>query len=203
MRVTRYRATVRSGSVEDNCTVASLTNDYNATSSLANDYSQWEARQWYGQVQTIVATNRLVHLRVVVFEDNENPVFVNCPDTITVGNNFGLLGRCELESADRDRQLRSSSRTDDGPAPGGFLPVGEYEVSYEAIDSAGNTAECAFIVEVVDTQEPVLGCPQDVTVDTDEDVCEWTSQPGSLTPIVELENCGPELQWSVENPDGT
>src|SRR6056297_107141 len=189
--------------VGDNCAVESVSNDYNATSSLANAVFPvgstpvvWTVTDESGNTATCAIT--------VVVEDNENPVFVNCPDTITVGNNFSnCSGDVNWSEPIAEDNCEVAVSQIDGPAPGGFLPVGEYEVSYEATDSAGNTAVCAFTIEVVDTQAPILGCPDDVTVNTDVDVCEWTSQTGSLTPTVAIENCAPELVWSVENPDGS
>ena len=119
--------------VEDNCAVASLTNDYNFTSSLANEVFPvgsttvvWTATDDSGNTSTCAIT--------VVVEDNENPVFVNCPDTISVGNNFSnCSGDVNWSQPIATDNCEVAVEQIDGPAPGGFLPVGEYEVSYEAV----------------------------------------------------------------------
>ena len=189
--------------VDDNCAVESVINDYNATSSLANEVFPVGSTTVVWTVTDESGNTATCEIEVVV-EDNENPVFVNCPDTITVGNNFSnCSGDVNWSEPIAEDNCEVAVARLDGPTPGGFLPVGEYEVSYEATDSAGNTAICTFIVEVTDTQGPIIGCPDDVTVNTDVDVCEWTSQTGSLAPTVAIENCAPELVWSVANPDGT
>ena len=191
--------------VDDNCAVESVINDYNATSSLANAIFPvgsttvvWTVTDESGNTATCAIT--------VVVEDNEDPVFVNCPaDTITVGNDFS---NCEggvnwsIPIATDNCEVASVTQFT-GPAPGQILAVGLYDIGYEVIDGSGNVDTCEFVVEVIDVQEPIIGCPQDVTISTDADVCEWASQAGSLSPSVAIENCGADLQWSVENPDGS
>src|SRR6056297_1038442 len=190
--------------VGDNCTVESVSNDYNATSSLANAVFPvgsttvvWTVTDESGNTATCEIT--------VVVEDNETPVFVNCPgDTITVGNDFsncegGVNWSVPIATDNCEVSVAQTA----GPTAGDILDVGNYTVTYIATDDAGNTAECTFTIEVLDVQDPIIGCPQDVTISTDAGVCEWASQAGSLSPIVAIENCEPNLQWSVENPDGS
>src|SRR6056297_991441 len=190
--------------VGDNCAVESVSNDYNATSSLANAVFPvgstpvvWTVTDESGNTATCAIT--------VVVEDNETPVFVNCPaDTITVGNDFSnCQGGVNWSVPIADDNCEVSVAQTAGPTAGDILDVGNYTVTYIATDDAGNTAECTFEIEVLDVQEPIIGCPQDVTISTDAGVCEWASQTGSLTPSVAIENCGADLQWSVENPDGS
>ena len=62
------------------------------------------------------------------------------------------------------------------PLPSGALfPIGESEVTFEATDVAGNTAQCSLTVTVLDYFNPSLGCIN-VNLSLDED-CE-----GELTP---------------------
>lgn len=53
------------------------------------------------------------------------------------------------------------------PASGAMLPLGETSVACKATDSAGNTTNGRFQVDVVDTTPPVLHLPGDMTVDAD------------------------------------
>ena len=141
----------------------------------------------------------------VTVEDDEAPAFVNCPaDTITVGNDFSNCeGGVNWSVPIAEDNCEVSVAQTAGPTPGDILDVGNYTVTYIATDGNMNTAECTFEIEVIDVQEPIIGCPQDVTISADAGVCQWTSQAGSLSPSVAIENCGADLQWSVENPDGT
>lgn len=45
------------------------------------------------------------------------------------------------------------------PASGSMLPVGRTPVKVTATDTSGNSAECTFSVEVLDTKPPRLTCP--------------------------------------------
>ena len=193
---------------DDNCEVASLTHDYGgfgnpntlmgASFPVGTTTVTWTAEDVNGNTATCSFD--------VVVTDDENPSFVNCPvDTITVGNDFsncdgGVNWSVPIaeDNCGVDTVVRYT-----GPAPGQILAVGVYEIGYEATDVNGNVDTCTFFVEVIDSQEPIIGCPQDITISTDADVCEWASQAGSLTPSIAIENCEPNLQWSVENPDGT
>jgi hypothetical protein len=142
----------------------------------------------------------------VTVSDDEAPSFVNCPaDTITVGNDFS---NCEggvnwsIPVAEDNCEVASVTQYA-GPAPGQILSVGTYDIGYEVIDGSGNVDTCAFVVEVIDVQQPIIGCPQDITIAADAGVCSWTSLTGSLTPSVAIENCEPSLTYIVTNPDGS
>ncbi|MFI5167060.1 MAG: HYR domain-containing protein [Thermoanaerobaculales bacterium] len=50
------------------------------------------------------------------------------------------------------------------PPPGSFFPVGTTPVVGTATDSAGNMATCGFNVTVIDTENPQISCPHDITV---------------------------------------
>jgi hypothetical protein len=50
------------------------------------------------------------------------------------------------------------------PPSGSVFPVGETEVTVTATDGSGNTDDCLFTVAVVDTQNPVVTCPDEVEV---------------------------------------
>ncbi|XP_077864995.1 uncharacterized protein LOC102809804 [Saccoglossus kowalevskii] len=55
--------------------------------------------------------------------------------------------------------------------PGSNFKIGATTVVYSAVDQAGNTAECSFVVRVEDNQKPsITGCPNDVlkAIDTSD-----------------------------------
>ncbi len=53
------------------------------------------------------------------------------------------------------------------PPSGSLFPIGETTVRCVAKDASGNTAECSFIVEVVDVTPPMLVCLEDIVVECD------------------------------------
>ena len=168
----------------DNCEVASLTHDYGgfgnpntlmgASFPVGTTTVTWTVEDVNGNTATCSFD--------VVVTDDENPVFVNCPaDTITVGNDFS---NCEggvnwsVPIAEDNCEVVSVTQYS-GPAPGQILAVGVYDIGYEVIDAMGNVDTCEFVVEVIDSQEPIIGCPQDVTISTDADVCSGRVRQGA------------------------
>jgi len=121
----------------------------------------------------------------VTVTDDEAPSFVNCPtDTLRIGND---VDNCDggaiwsIPVAEDNCGLDTVVQFE-GPAPGSILPIGLTEIAYEARDVAGNTDTCTFFIEVIDTQDPLLGCVGDLVRDTDEGECTWTSADGQLDP---------------------
>ena len=58
-----------------------------------------------------------------------------------------------------------------GLPSGSNFPVGQTLVQYQTVDQKGNTASCEFIVEVLDTQNPVITCPEDIVIELDPLEC--------------------------------
>ena len=83
-----------------------------------------------------------------------------------------------------------------GPIPGSILPPGVYPVTYVAASSNGNPSECSFDV-VVTTGDPVLECPDSLTVSTEIDVC--TSTLEGLSPYRGM-GCSSIINYSFTNP---
>lgn len=51
------------------------------------------------------------------------------------------------------------------------LPIGTHEITYYAIDCAGNRDSCSFLAEVLDNVPPVVNCPAPVSLRVAEDSC--------------------------------
>ena len=58
-----------------------------------------------------------------------------------------------------------------GLTSGSTFPVGTSTECYTATDASGNTSQCCFNITVIDDQVPVITCPSDITVNTDQNVC--------------------------------
>ena len=106
----------------------------------------------------------------ITVEDNTDPT-ITCPADITVGNDAGLCGATvnipDPTFGDNCPDVTFAY----SPASGSFFPVGTTQVTATATDAAGNTAECNFNVTVNDTEDPVITCPADITVDNDAGQC--------------------------------
>ena len=91
-----------------------------------------------------------------------------------------------------------------GPAHGSLLTVGSYVITYTATDGNGNSDNCSFTINVIDTEDPTITCPGNIiNATTDPGSCSWTSPAGSLTPLLVTSNCAATVSWSVQNPDGS
>ncbi|TVR77432.1 MAG: HYR domain-containing protein, partial [Saprospirales bacterium] len=136
----------------------------------------------------------------ITVQDNEPPVFVDCPGDIVINSDPGECG------AIVEWQIPNAEDNCPGVAlianfeSGEFFAVGTHIVNYTATDAAGNSAECSFEITVEDTESPeIVNCPQDINVVNDPGECgasvEWQ------LPIAE-DNCpGVELTSSHESGD--
>lgn len=101
----------------------------------------------------------------IVVEDNQAPVFVNCPGNITVNNDVDQCGAVIAFST--PIALDNCGATVSLVAPslpsGSLFPVGTSTVVFNAMDAAGNSVECSFTVTVRDVQMPKAIC-SDFTV---------------------------------------
>ena len=105
----------------------------------------------------------------VTVNDTEDPV-ITCPADITVGNDPGQCG------ADVEYLVTATDNCPGvgvvvDPASGSFFGIGTNSVLGTATDAAGNTAQCGFNVTVNDTEDPVVTCPNDITVSNDPGQC--------------------------------
>ncbi|MEW6379983.1 MAG: HYR domain-containing protein [bacterium] len=97
----------------------------------------------------------------VTVRDTEPPR-ITCPDQIVAPATGGTT-RVNFTATATDN-------ADDSPIisydhrPGSEFPAGSTPVRVTAVDSAGNSSECTFIVVVKDTTPPVITCPANMTV---------------------------------------
>jgi hypothetical protein len=90
---------------------------------------------------------------------------ITCPPDLTVGNDPGLC------SAVVDYTPPGASDNCPGvtfacdPPPGSTFDVGDTTVLCEATDASALTEACEFTITVNDTENPLMTCPPDTTVD--------------------------------------
>ena len=114
----------------------------------------------------------------IILTDTENPAFLNCPSDFTVdvgGANCNTNVNFSIPAAiDQCDQNLTVVRTM-GPAPGSSFAVGTTTtIEYTATDDCGNTATCSFDITIIDTGDPVISCPGNITICATPGSCEWT-----------------------------
>jgi gliding motility-associated-like protein len=159
----------------------------------------WTARDPFGNTDSCSIT--------VVVNDNEDPIFVNCPARKTFTINL-FPGTCE-SIANWNIPIATDNCSgvnvvqSYGPPLGSVIVEGNYLIEYQATDASGNYTYCNFSIEVVDTEEPVIICQPDLTKESDSGSCTWTSTRNSLSPLYVNSNCDIVLTWEVINPDNS
>ena len=108
-------------------------------------------------------------VQVVTVVDDEPPV-ITCPDDVTVNceddrssANTGVA--TATDNCDREIDIVESDSVADGSCP-------QEEVitrTWTGTDNCGNTSRCNQIVAVVDDESPAITCPDDVTVNCEDD----------------------------------
>ena len=98
----------------------------------------------------------------VIVTDSRPPV-LNCPPDLTLAPEPGAAGRIvnfNVTATDNQPGVRVSTT----PPSGSFFPLGRSLVLCTARDAAGNTASCAFTVNIADVEPPAILCPTNLVV---------------------------------------
>ncbi|MEN9347164.1 MAG: hypothetical protein RLZZ77_675, partial [Bacteroidota bacterium] len=154
----------------DNCGILSITNDYN-NSGNASGYFPVGTTTIVWTI-TDVNNNTVNCTTQIVVTDTEQPV-INCIGDITVNNDAdqcGAIVNYDLPIASDNCAVQDVVLIAGNPS-GDLFPVGTTIVTYAATDIHGNITNCSFNVIVIDAQEPVIDCPSNIQVTTDDGVC--------------------------------
>lgn len=97
-----------------------------------------------------------------------------CPEDILIvadGDQCEFVVDYELPVASDNCEL-SELNLIEGEASGSTLGIGNYTITFEAVDASGNTATCSFTITIEDTVDPTISnCPEDITISADVDDC--------------------------------
>ncbi|MEO0038085.1 MAG: hypothetical protein RIQ59_1296 [Bacteroidota bacterium] len=193
----------------DNCSMLSLTHNYTAW----NNPNSLAGATFPAGITTVVWTATDVNGNIsnysisITVNDTEAPVFTDCPTNqiLTIGMYTSTCNGAATNWAiphATDNCSNPIITQIAGPSSNNTLSVGLYEITYKAEDAAGNFSTCTFYVNVINTTDPIIVCPQSVTKNVDANSCNWTSTAGSLTPFQAVGNCT-TITWDVLNPSGT
>jgi len=108
----------------------------------------------------------------VTVNDVEAPTVLTCPSNIEVNASSGQCGATvswsEPTFSDNCGVVSTSTT---GQASGSVFSIGTHSVSKTAVDAAGLSSTCSFTVRVVDNTPPVIGCPANIVMDRDGNMC--------------------------------
>ncbi|MFN9799772.1 MAG: HYR domain-containing protein, partial [Bacteroidota bacterium] len=170
----------------DNCGVDSTINDFNGTGDASGFYPVGTHNVTW--TTTDVNGNSTTCTVVVQINDIEAPE-ITCPADITLNNDPGACGAVVDYALPVGIDNCADAQTIQlaGIAPGGLFPVGTTVNTFEVTDASGNTATCSFNVTVVDNEQPVFECPEDLVIPNDPGLCGAVL---TFTDPVVTENCG-------------
>jgi large repetitive protein len=137
---------------------------------------------------TDLAGNTSVCSFDVTVNDTEPPTIV-CPGDVTQGNDIGDCSAVVNFALPvvNDNCPTTTILTQTGGLPSGStFPVGTTLQTFEVTDGAGLNATCSFNVIVEDTEDPILNCPADISVNNDPGMCDAVV---TYTAPVGTDNC--------------
>jgi hypothetical protein len=165
--------TVDPAITSDNCTVASIVNDYNGTSDASDVYPVGTTTVLW--TVTDLAGNSSTCSMTVTVTDDEDPA-ITCPADITQTADAGVCeaavtvvpaitsDNCTVASIVNDYNGTSDASD--------VYPVGTTTVLWTVTDLAGNSSTCSMTVTVTDDEDPAIICPINITQTADAGVCE-------------------------------
>ena len=156
----------------DNCGIASVINSYNGSSNASGVYPvgstnvTWTATDIHGNTASCTMS--------ILVVDNQNPVVI-CPANITQTNAAGLCNAvvnvpvpATSDNCGVNNLLNSFNNTANAS---GTYPVGSTVVLWTVTDIHGNSSSCSMTVTITDSQNPVITCPANKTVNTNPNAC--------------------------------
>ncbi|MDD3011252.1 MAG: HYR domain-containing protein, partial [Bacteroidales bacterium] len=147
--------------VYDNCGVASVTHDAATSFPVGTTVVTWTV--------TDLSGNTAICTQNVTVIDNEQPSII-CPAAITRGTDPGI---CTATGVSLGTPIISDNcgiASVHNNAPATF-PLGTTSVTWTVIDINGNSASCQQSITILDQENPVIFCPDDITQNTDPGQC--------------------------------
>nr|WP_241551473.1 HYR domain-containing protein [Gramella oceanisediminis] len=151
----------------DNCEIASVEViegfESGSLFPIGTTEVTWEVTDASGNTTTTSFTVTVI--------DDETPV-LSCPGDMTVateeGESYAIV---TFDPASVTDNCNATVEQTKGPASGSQFAIGEYEIEFTATDDSGNTSVCTFSITVTDGEPPVISCPADINMDSDEGLC--------------------------------
>ena len=138
----------------DNCSIQSVTNDAPSTLPIGDTNVTWTATDSSG--------NTAICTQIITVIDDIDPI-ITCSDNVVVNvdaNQCAASGVVLLDPVTFDN-CGIQSITNNAPTN---YPLGVTNVTWTITDNSNNTVTCIQVVTVLDTIDPEITCPADVTV---------------------------------------
>jgi uncharacterized repeat protein (TIGR01451 family) len=157
----------------DACSMVTVSNNFTLGSDPSGTYPVgvteviWTATDGCGNASTCT--------QLVTIVDAEFPVFV-CPSDVLATNDPGV---CSVNvsipvpsASDNCPGVVLTNNVTGTSDASGVYQAGLTMVVWTATDAAGNATICTQLVNIVDSESPVLTCPSDIVATNDPGVCE-------------------------------
>ena len=172
--------TLGTATVTDNCETIIATNDGTTTYGLGVTIVTWTGT--YNVDQTVTCE------QTVTVEDNENPVAI-CPEVTPVVS-LGMNGEGTLEADALGGNSNDNCSLISQTSPATTFncsQLGTQTIMLTVVDGSENSNSTLCNITVEDNYDPVITCPDNVTVNTDAGSCDATSV--SLGSAAASDNC--------------
>ena len=126
------------------------------------------------------------------------PPRINCPSDIVTDAEPGRCFRIVTFTTTSTDNCDTNPVVSCTPASGSMFDVGTNLVSCTAIDAAGNSNRCSFIIIVRDHESPAIACPSSIVLCPDPGQSSASEVSYSVTAT---DNC-PEVSFRCEPPPG-
>ncbi len=191
----------------DNCGVDSIYNTFNSDSTLngavlpsgPNDIT-WYVVDFYGNIDSCTFTITVQDTVPPEITCVSNQLFNTdsgaCSYTITSAalNPFPVTDNCGIDSL-------YNNINGDTTLNGFAFNTGTTQVTWYAIDFAGNIDSCSYSINVSDIELPIISCVANQAVSTDTASCTYTVIGSEFDPDTTNDNCG--ISSVLNNINGT
>jgi hypothetical protein len=159
--------------VNDNCSVAGFTNDYNGTADATDIYPVGTTTITWTVVD--LAGNSATCEMTITVTDDEAPT-ITCPENIVQGTDDSLchaMVTVDALVASDNCAVASFSNDYNGTTDASDVyPIGVTTVTWTLVDIHGNVSECSMTVEILDDENPMIACPENM-VELVGNACEF------------------------------
>ena len=183
-------------STDDNCGIASVSNDYNGGTTLAGAVFPLGSTTVTWTI-TDNSSNTATCSFGVVVSDNEDPTITSVGNQVKdsdAGTCIYTVVGSEFDPTATDDNCGISSVTNDfnggATLAGAVFPLGSTTVTWTITDNSSNTATCSFDVVVSDNEDPTITCVGNQSKDSDAGTCDYTVVGSEFDPTSTDDNCG-------------
>jgi hypothetical protein len=185
-----YTITMTPTATDTNCVTLTGTTDPLTYDTQGTHIIEWT---FENGIDTIIQTQTLII-------DDTDPPSITCPGDIVQWNGATECNSVVTYTPPIGTDNCSGSVTEliAGLGTGAAFPVGITTETYRVTDAGGNTATCSFTVTIWDVEDPVITCPENISVDNEPGACGATVTYPTPTAT---DNCTVKSIDRIEGPE--